>query len=335
MGITNFDIVQANLFLGGMFATQGNVYYVNPRTGSDNNSGKSPTNQSTGRDRNDGPMKTVTAAYNRTTTGQNDIVVLQAAGASVSDTTSLISETLTWSKNNTHLVGLGADSMVSQRQRIGLISTATGVTSLINVTGTGCKFQNIHFFHGDINDGTSIGPAIQVTGNRNVFDNCHIAGMGHSSLVGAGGTSLKIDGGSENFFKHCTIGLDTIARDASAEGEIWLDGAATRNIFEDCLITAFISNAGYEHVVFEDATAIDRYVMFKNCMFYSISANNATPQADIMEFKANLTQGHVILMGCGYATDDNGCEWSAGEGSIRNTAPDSGTSASGGEGTIL
>ena len=86
----------------------------------------------------------------------------------------------------------------------------------------------------------------------------------------------------------------------------------------------------------QDATAIDRYVWFKNCLFYSISANNATPQDQIFEFKANLTQGHVMLTGCGYCTDDADCAWvTSGEGSIRNTAPTSAASGAGGEGTIL
>jgi hypothetical protein len=333
MGVTNFDIVEANLFLGGNIMTQGRVIYVNPRTGSDSNSGASPTNESTGRDRNQGPMSTLAAAYALTTSGQNDTIVLLAAGNSASDTTTRVSSTITWSNNNTHLIGVGADSMVAQRQRVALLGTVTGVTSLINVSGSGCKFQNIHFYHG-IADATSIGPAVQVSGDRNVFENCHIAGMGADLMVGAGGTSLKLTG-DENIFRHCDIGLDTIARDSSAEGEIWLDGSASRNIFEDCLISAFIDNVAYEHVVFEDATAIDRYVWFKNCLFYSISANNATPQDDIMEFKANLTQGHVILTGCGYATDDDACEWSAGEGSIRNTTPEAMASGAGGEATIL
>lgn len=335
MGITNFDIVQANLFLGGSIMTQGKVFYVNPRTGSDTNSGESPTNEAVGRSRNKGPLASISAAYALCTAGQNDTVVLLAAGNSASDTTVYLSSTLTWAKNNTHLIGIGADSMVGQRTRIAQLSTATGVTSLLNVTGSACKFKNLHFFHG-VDDATSIGPAVQVTGERNVFEDCHIAGMGHATMVGDGGASLKIDGGAENVFRRCTIGLDTIARDNSSDGEIWLDGAATRNIFEDCLIAAFISNVAYEHVVFQDATAIDRYVWFKNCLFYSISANNATPQDQIFEFKANLTQGHVILTGCSYATDDASCVWvTTGEGSIRNDAPAAAASGAGGEATIL
>lgn len=331
MGTTNFDVVQANLFLGGSILTQGNVYFVNPRLGLDTNTGKSPITKP---GRNDGPMKTILAAYNKTTTGQNDTVVLLAAGNSSSATTDYQSATLTWAKDNTHLVGLGADSMISQRSRIAQLSTATGVTSLLSVTGNACKFKNLAFYHG-VADATSIGPAIIVSGDRNVFENVHIAGMGADLMVGAGGTSLKLTG-SENIFKHCDIGLDTIARDNSAEGELWLDSGATRNIFEDCLFSAFIDHIDYEHVVFQDAVAIDRYVWFKNCLFYSVSANNATPQVQIFEFKASLTQGHVILTGSGYATDDTNTVWvTTGEGSIRNTAPTSSTQAVGGLGTVL
>ena len=324
MGTTNFDIVRANAFVGlGGLTTQGNVWHVKPSSGSDGQSGKTSSEA----------VATVSKALSLATANQNDIILLYAESNSASSTSDYQSATLTWNKNLTHLVGVGTNPPASNRARIAQLSTATGVSPLVNVTASGCMFKNFSIFHG-VADATSL-IALQVTGERNVFEDMHIAGMGNASQVAAGGTSLKLTG-SENAFRNCTIGLDTVGRDAGTEGELWVDGAATRNVFEDCLFAAFISNVAYEHVVLEDATAIDRYLRFKNCVFYSISANNATPQDQIFEFKASLTQGHIILEGSYYVTDDASCVWvTSGEGSLRNTSVAAAASGAGGEATIL
>lgn len=325
MGTTNFDVVQANAFIGlGATLTQGDVWHVKPSSGNDGNSGKTPARA----------VKTLSKALSLATADQNDVILLYAEDNSASGTTDYQSSTLTWNKDMVHLIGVAPNTHVGKRARIAQLSTATGVSPLINVTANSCYFKNLHIFHG-VDDVTSL-VALQVTGNRNVFEDMHIAGMGHATQVAAGGTSVKLDGAEECVFRNCTIGLDTIARDASAEGELWVDGASTRCLFEDCFFSAFISNAAYEHLVLQDATAIDRYIWFKGCKFYSISTNNGTPQDQIIEFKANLTQGHVILDNCHYITDDASCVWvTSGEGSIRNTTVAPTASGAGGEATIL
>jgi len=279
-------------------------------------------------------VKTLAKALSLATANQNDVIFLFAESNTASATTDYQSATLTWNKDLTHLIGVGAPSAISQRARIAQLSTATSVSPLVNVTASGCLFKNVSIFHGVDNAASLI--ALQVTGQRNAFEDMHIAGMGHATQVAAGGTSLKINGGAENVFRRCVIGLDTIARDASTEGELWLDGAATRTVFEDCLFTAFISAAGYEHVVLEDATAIDRYVMFKNCTFYSVSANYATPQDQIFELKATLTQGLILLDDSRFMTDDDSCVWqTTAEGHIRNTRPATAADGVGGLGETL
>jgi hypothetical protein len=299
-------MVQANLFIGPNYATQGNVYFVNPRTGNDNNDGTSPVaDASQTRPRNKGPLATVLAAYNKCTTGQNDIVVLQAAGNSAGDTSDRISATITWAKNNTHLIGWGAEGKVSQRSRISLLSTATAanVTSILNITGNGCLFKNIQFYHGMGSGTNATGPCLLISGDRNVFENCHIAGMGDATMVGAGGSSIKLNGGSENTFRDCVIGLDTVAAANLSKGEIHFDADASRNWFEDCFIQRYISNAGYVHVTVEDATGIDRWQMFKNCTFYADSVNRTINQTAIMSIPA-MTQGKIVLQNTHYVSDN-------------------------------
>lgn len=328
MGTTNFDVVQANVFLGLGFTTQGNVYYVRPGTGNDNNSGKSPAEA----------LATLSQAHTLATANQNDVVVLMAESNSASATTDYQSETLTWSKDLVHLIGIGSPSPYSNRARIAQLSTATAVSPLMDVTADGCIFKNFSIYHG-VDDATSL-IALRVTGTRNVFENLHIAGMGNATQVAAGGCSLKLDGASENKFKNCTIGLDTIGRDGtSGLADIILDGSASKNHFEDCLIEAFITNAGYEHVLVADATGIGGLTLFKNCLFHSWSANKATPQDQVFSIPATSGGGlsaQIALMNSYYATDDESCVWiTSGTANLRNNSVAAAAAAAGGEMTHL
>lgn len=322
MGITDFDIVRANSFLGANMVTQGNVWYVKPSSGSDGNDGKSPQSA----------FKTLSKAHTAATANQNDIVYLMAESNTAANTTDYQSATLTWSKDLVHLIGVGAPSMVSQRSRIAQTSTTTGLTQLMVVSADGCIFKNFQIFHG-VADATSL-VALRVTGTRNYFENVHIAGVGDVTMSAAGAASLELEGASENVFRHCTIGVDTIARDADV-AEIRLDGDASRNLFEDCIIQGFISAAGYVHVKVEDATGMDRWTIFKNCLFLSESSNDATAQTEIMNIPA-MSQGYILLQDSYYSCPGASTVWdNTGRTRIRNNSVAAATSGAGGEMTIL
>ena len=77
MGVTHFDVVQANVLIGAGLMTQGNVYHVKPSTGSDGHSGTSP----------DEAVKTVSKALSLCTANQNDVVLLYAQSNTASATT--------------------------------------------------------------------------------------------------------------------------------------------------------------------------------------------------------------------------------------------------------
>lgn len=327
MGITDFDTVRANTFLGSQLVTQGNVYYVKPSSGSDGNDGTSP----------DSAFKTLSQAHAVATANQNDVIYLVSESNTASATTDYQSETLTWSKDMVHLIGVGAPSPYSNRARIAQLSTADDVSPLVDVTADGCYFANISIFQGVDDDGSLV--AMQVTGTRNVFENMHIAGMGHATQVAANAASLKLNGASENKFVNCTIGLDTIARTGTEAAEIVFDGSASKNHFVDCLIQGFISNAGYEHVKVLDSTGAGGLTLFKNCLFHSWSVNQATPQDQIFEIPAagaGLNSAQFVLMNSYYSTDDASCVWiTTGRNLIRNNSVAAAASGAGGEMTIL
>lgn len=326
MGITNFDVVQANSFLGAQMVTQGNVWYVKPSSGSNGNDGKTPATA----------FKTLAYALSAATANQNDIIYLIAESNTAGSTTDYQSSTLTWNKDLVHLIGVCSPSMVSQRARIAQLSTATGVSPLVNITANGCIFKNISIFHG-VNDATSL-VAAQVTGSRNYFKNVHFAGIGHATQVAANAASLKLDGAQENVFEDCVMGVDTITADNSTKGELWFDTSAARNMFRRCLFTRFISNAGYVHVSFQDTTAIDRWTVFEDCYFVSESANDATAQTAVFSTMAGMTQGQVILSGKTTIATPTGTSavWAAaGANRIKNAIPVASTASVGGKFTTI
>lgn len=332
MSITNFPngVSSFGALLPAVLGapTQGDYWFVKPGTGSDGNSGKSPSHA----------FKTLAKALSAATANQNDVVFLISESNTASATTDYQSSTLDWNKDLVHLIGVGAPSPYSNRARIAQLSTATGLTSLVTVSADGCVFSNVSIFHG-VADATSL-VALKVTGTRNVFTNMHIAGIGNATQLADGACSLLLDGCSENKFVNCTIGLDTIGRDGTAgTAEIILDGGASKNHFVDCLVQGFITNAGYEHVLVEDSTGAGGITLFKNCLFHSWSANAATPQDQIFSIPSpggGLNSAQFVLMDSYYSTDDASCVWATtGVGLIRNNSVAAAASGAGGEMTIL
>lgn len=305
--------------VGGYPNFGGKVFFVKPASGADGNDGRSPTRA----------LKTLARAHALCTANKNDVVYLISESNTASATTDYQSATLTWSKDLTHLIGVCAPGKFSQRARVAQLSTATAIDPLIDVTADGCYFANFSIFHG-VADATSL-VALRVTGTRNYFENMHIAGMGDATMVTAGAASLKIDGGSENTFKNCVIGLDTITRDATTNGELWLDGGASRNWFEDCLFDAYISDAGYDHVTVNDGTGIDRGLYFKNCLFMSKSTNKGINQTQVFAIPAGISQGAIVLWNT-YAFSDGGAvDWDgSNRGIIWNNSVAAAAAAAGG-----
>jgi len=200
---------------------------------------------------------------------------------------------VTWSKSYTHLIGWCAPTMVGLRSRIFQAALLTGASPLLTVSGSGCIFKNFYIFQG-VADATSL-INVSVTGGRNYFENVHFAGGGHATQAINGGASLKLDGGSENTFIHCTIGVDTIAAATGMVG-LLVDGSSTRNVFERCNFTMWGGNSGAAFVEFTDITAIDRYLIFRDCIFINLGTGQAS--AFVIPAGFDGTNMRVFLQDC-------------------------------------
>lgn len=234
----------------------GTVYYVNYATGLDTNDGRSPSTA----------FKTLAVGYAALTSGANDVLVIIGSGNTTN--TVRVDAAFTWAKDACHLLGVCAPSFFSPRARIAPTGATTAFTPFFTISGNGCHFANIQWWHG-FNTGGNSQINLVVTGSRNVFHRCHIAGMGDSTSAGhAGSRDLKLggSGAGENVFEECVIGADTIARNA-ANAHIEFTGGAVRNIFLRCIFASQASNAGVLSVVGSAASCIDRFNYFIKCIW--------------------------------------------------------------------
>lgn len=293
-----------------LMGPKGKMLFVAPYRTASSSANSSAAESS---DSNDGsfqrPLKTISAAYDKCNGNRGEIIYLMGFSNTAADVTDDWSATFTWSKSFVHLIGMVPPVGVSHRVRVNQLSTATGVSPLLNVTGHGNVFANFQIFQG-VADATSL-INVQVTGQRNVFDNVHFAGIGDATMSAAGCCSLKLNGGAENFFKNCVIGVDTAVQDADGANLI-CDTAATRNMFEDCLFQSYISATGAAHVRIADGTAIDRWLWFKNCLFSSKSTNKTVDMAEVFAIPAGISQGAILLENCATHNDGGAPVWTAG-----------------------
>jgi hypothetical protein len=235
-----------------------NIYVVDGANGVDTNAG----------DRWSAPLKTVSAAYAKCVTGQNDVVLVLASTSAIDELAAI-----TWSKNLTHLIGLGAATHAGQRTRI--TCGANGLTPFITVSGYGCVFKNLYIWQGRDNAATLVN--VSVTGQRNLFENVHFAGGGHATQAINGGASVLISGGSENRFVDCTFGVDTVdAATGMAALVFAATGGAARNLFQGCRFTLQAGHAGAMFVEVLGNAGVDRYQIFEGCLFINLSGTAMT-----------------------------------------------------------
>lgn len=290
MGLTHFPHgILATPNIGSGMVTQGNFYFVKPGTGSDSNTGTSPS----------AAVKTLAKALSLATANQNDVIYMFAEGNSASATTDYQSTTLDWNKDGVHLIGVNAGQRMSHRSRIALISTYDTASNLMTVSANGCLFANLEIFEGVA--GTNPTGCLKVTGDRNHFLNCHIAGIGNDANDIAGAYSLSLQSADENYFEDCVIGVDTVSRGSAACYEIRVGESSAyvnqRNIFRGCVIQGFCASAGnYLFMSIPGAGCISRYILFENCMFINPATSVAGGAAMTSAFSVHASAGGYVLL---------------------------------------
>ncbi len=284
MGVTHLDqlILSTGPVVPGQNLYTGNWYFVNETTGSDGNPGTS-----------DFPVKTLAQAQVLATANQNDVVAFQGT---IHQTSSLV-----WAKNQVHLIGMCDPLQRGKRARIS-VSGSVGFNKLLDITASGCHFNNFGTFYGWSNTSAAL-IAVSDTGGRNCYDNVEILGFGDgtvstgsSNLTGSRALLINTSTG-ENTFRNCTFGVDTTTRNAT-NYTVEIAGGAPRITFENCDFEAYIGSSGASssHLLI-GASGIDRYLNFKRCRFMNSTGSGATAMSQALNVSGSAG-GMVLLDQC-------------------------------------
>lgn len=233
------------------------VFIVDPANGSDSNPGT----------KWEAPLATIAAAYAKCTANKNDTVLLAA-----NQTAAQLTAALTWGKDFTHLVGLGARTRSTPRARI-ISPAALATTPAITFSADGCVVKNITLQHGSTQAASLVD--VSLTGTHNYFEDVHFKGGMTAAGYVDGSYSLSVDGGTDNFFSHCTLGQNEVAAPTGV-GALGLSLSAARNTWEDCIFLVAPSNAGAFHVEIILATGVASWNLWRNCQFLNTSATGLT-----------------------------------------------------------
>lgn len=245
------------------------LYIVDPVNGSDANHGT--TFQA--------PLASVAAAYAKCVADQHDVVIWIPG-----DTADTTAATITWDKDHTHLVGIGADFPgIGQRCRI----TSTVAAPALTISARGCIFKNFQVQ----NSYAGASGGVLVSGPYNYFENVYFNGINHATAAAAAASYCLQVTGAENYFKRCTIGsVQTVVSSTNAVLVIG-NGA---NTFEECRIQHYSETAGNFLVRLSAGTGGMSLLFFDRCVFFNQSVNWAAGSTDV--FNIAQTGSHYVLL---------------------------------------
>ncbi len=257
----------------------GKIIYVDPSGGNANNSGGAFNDA----------LLTVAAAYDKTTSGQHDVVLLAPSGGTgrTTETTAI-----SWAKRFTHLIGNAAPTAQDARAGMNFTGTTGTAAGSFTVSENGCLIKNITLTGTD-----DVNVPVTITGHYNSFQGVDFKGaLNATTGDDTAARALLLSGGQENYFGGCTFGMDTIMRSA-ANYTVEFASAASRNVFDECQFIVASDATTPRHIFFSGTNSIDRWVRFNNCVWYNFTENDSAQIAACMNLATQTATGHVLLTG--------------------------------------
>jgi hypothetical protein len=291
MGLTNFTNGISSFGVpvmgGGIPATHGKVFFVNYGTGSDGNNGLS-----TGK-----PFKTVSKAYSSATSNADDIIVL------FGNSTHVLTEMLTVSKNRVHFIGMDGTSgrYYGQNAKVslGVTTAATDIGTILN-TGVRNSFTNIKFLNSNtVTEGIY---CVVEGGEYTVYDRCEI--YKETDLNETTASEMVMNGDSCQVL-NCTIGSsanllvgDIIRANVRITGGVAGSGLKARDVvFENCRFLKKAAGTASCYFYAANATDAERMFHIKNSLFYNSKLASGDP-AECVIAAAAQTEGDILIDNC-------------------------------------
>jgi hypothetical protein len=276
----------------------GNQWFVDYEKGADGNDGQSWEKA----------FRTYSRAINAAVTNNNDVINI--------DGNSEVVETamVTLSKNRVHTVGWnGALGHYGPGARIGMgVTTDTDDVALFKNTGVRNTFTGVKW--NSSNTLTESRFTVWETGEYARYHNCEIQKLTH--LADTNAADLKLTGDSPQFY-NSMIGVSSLTTvGAVIRPNVMVlyisSSQRTRDgLFENCIFPKFCGNAAARMVYVNGATAVERWLIFKDCIFINSVLAAADP-AEALSVSAAQTAGVVFLKNCSSVLCDLMIEASVG-----------------------
>jgi len=254
----------------------GNVFYLDANSGSDSAGGKSWKDA----------FKTLAAAEDSCTTNNYDVIIVAPAGTSATAETA----TITWDKNHITVFGATAPTMIGQRARISYDTDA--VDPCMNITGHGNRFINMKWSTTQASNDV----LINMTGDRNYFNNVHFAGISNATTGDdASARNLVLTGAAENTFDGCMFGDDTAARSAANANLEFVGGS--KNTFNDCMFLMNADATTPTHVLSTGAGGAEGWNRFNNTIWYAKWTDAADKIAAVFNISSTSRTCDILMTG--------------------------------------
>lgn len=242
------------------FGPVGNILLVTPGSGNCHNYFRDKINEAN-------MFTSICDAYDATVTARNDVILVSPDNNTWKGDSNSATGYLTWSKQNVHMLGLDPAGLPGYgRARFSHSST---MVEMLRVSGSGNCFKNVRWMHGSASAGDVT--LLNVTGAGNTFDNCGFATPINNTQAAASAYLGIILNGTQNYFKHCTVGTANDVDRSAANALLSLATTCSAwNIFEDCVFRSR-SGGGQATAYFINdactATVVDHTALFLNCQF--------------------------------------------------------------------
>ena len=231
----------------------------------------------------------------------------------------LVTSQITWDKHQTRIVGLGGPnqrwaSTTAPDGMIRLRCNTEAVTSLLNITG---QYVQMHGVETINNFDTVTNVADIIIAGRNFYaEGCSFrGGNGGSTQLGANsGIPVWVDattGKNSNMFKFkdCYIGSPGNGVRTDGPGAMYFDGGA-RTTFAAELISCVLamrcetSGSAAVSLVELEQSSNDRYLLFKDCLFYNFW-ENLGGKLDYAVVDAETATHQILFWRCMFAGIDD------------------------------
>ncbi len=207
-------------------------------------------------------------AYEAATTQRNDVILVTPESHAWRGDLDATAAALTWSKSNTHLLGLSPTSKAGYN-RARFSHAGYTMINFMTVSGDDNCFKNLRFMHGSSTGGASDVTCVTVSGVGNRFENVAFAGPNDGTQAGSGNYRGVVVSGSHNYFKGCMFGsVNDVSRTAASSVLNFPAAAGSWNIFEDCVFRSRCDDTDPVFILDEVTnTVVDYTAIFLNCQF--------------------------------------------------------------------